>query len=837
MIKYDSDSIYNRELQRLRQNPDWQVISNNSLVSSLLKTEAEALAEVGRYSEYLFKESKWDTAQNPNSILAMAGILNYQPTRAISASGIVYWSLDPKIHSVGTTISLQAFQGLKEGGASSQLKNKWYTPASPITITPTAQVIDSKGHRYLMKTSGKLEAGEPWTSLGVIQGVPASQYLTIDEIRSVATKSRLNPYLYIPITLTNCENAATPSTRNFLKVTVFSKGTDSQSLKGQEYVIVNSLLLTTADDYAVELYNDLYNPTLFYLKFPNSTSVGQVLDISGSSSIVSIKVDYIQTLGAAGNIEEAFRTFTMETTSNGQQVKLYGINIAPFLDGQDAEGIADIKVNAPRNYVKNYTVGTRESYENLIKHASLKIKVSDLDNAKTITLEPKQVRVYGGSDPDAEGREIRKTMISFIADGLEDLDVDTSDVIYDNIREALNLYLDKFKSPQDIIKFEAPNFIDFTVGLTLTLDKSITSDTEQLKLDIRDYVDSLWGSLSTELNFDRSFSCSKLQHLIMQQFPNRGIDAINCEVEAITKLNWSLASREVPNKDTTEVIYHTIRAPYYFDPIFLGNSTQKGFMDNRSGTAGSYVLRFDIFYKKPLSLAGINVNSYNGSIFIDDITARSTTGFFLNHSSSEKYWENWKTNDHYTELSGLFELTESHQYPLQQQVYTDSAYQALITKDSSIAERGSAKTDTGALDDYLVYFSGNYTEGLDKIGKGWIEFPFDDIYHVLEVFKYYDATLAEDLNSCPLSVLNCNTSSTEEDAAKIFENFKKILQQYVDIYVSLRPIDKDLIINSKTQSENSVLMIDSTDLNSVSVNNIENLTSVKRPRMISVTEK
>lgn len=833
MIKYDSDSIYNRELQRLQQNPDWQVISNNSLVSSLLRTEAEALAELGRYSEYLFKESKWDTAQNPNSILAMAGILNYQPARAISASGLVYWSLDPKIHNVGTTISLQAFKGLKEEGTSNQLKNKWYTPASPITITPTALVNDSQGHRYLVKSSGTLKAGEPWTTLGVIQGTPASQYLTIDEIRSVATKSRLNPYLYIPITLTDCENAATPSTRNFLKVTVFSRSSGNDNiLTGQEYIIVNSLLLTTADDYAVELYSDLYNPSLFYLKFPNSSTAGRTLDISSSSSIVSIKVDYIQTMGAAGNIEEAFRTFTMETTSNGQQVKLYGINVAPFLDGQDAESIADIKVNAPRNYVKNYTVGTRESYENLIKYSSLKVKVSDLDDAKTIILEPKQVRVYGGSDTEDDGREIRKTKISFIADGLEDLDVDTSDIVYDNIREALNLYLDKFKSPQDIIKFEPPNFIDFAVGLTITLDKSITSDTEQLKTDIRDYVDSLWGSLSSELNFGRSFFESKLRHLVMQQFPNRGLEAVNCEVEAITKLDWSLAERKVPST-TSSILTQTIRAPYYFDPIFLGNDTKKGFIS----APDSYAFRFDIFYKKPSNLAGINVNSYNGSIFIDDISARSTDGFYLNHSSSENFWKDWAINENYTELADVFELTKSHQYPLQQQVFTNSAYQALITKDSSIAERGNAESDTGALDDYLVYFSGNYTEGLDKIGNGWIELPFDDIYHVLEVFKFYDANLAEQLDACPLQVLKCNTSTTSEDAAKIFENFKKILIQYIDIYVSLRPIDKDLVISSKNESLNSVLMIDSTDLNSVSVNNIENLTSVKRPRMISVTEK
>ena len=120
MIKYDSESLYNRALERLQQNPDWEAISSDSVIESLLKTNAEMNAETARYGEYLFNESKWDSAQNRSSIVAMAGMLGYKPKRARSATGPIYISSDPKIHNVGKTISKENFLNFfksPEGGA------------------------------------------------------------------------------------------------------------------------------------------------------------------------------------------------------------------------------------------------------------------------------------------------------------------------------------------------------------------------------------------------------------------------------------------------------------------------------------------------------------------------------------------------------------------------------------------------------------------------------------------------------------------------------------------------------------------------------------------------
>lgn len=852
MITYDSNSIYNRALARLQQNPDWQVVANNSVVSALLRSEAEALAEVGRYSEYLFKESKWDTAQNPNSILSMAGILGYQPARAKSATGTIFVSLDSKIHNVGSTISLSAFKDLQ---TNINAVANWMTPATDIPIRADSVIIDSQGHNYVIdyRNTKQLKSSSPWQEISVIQGSLQSVYVDINTIRSTATVSKLNPYLYIPVILTSCEDASTPSTRNFFKVTVFFNNGSNNNLIAQEYTVVNSLLLTTADDYAVEVYNDLYNRELFYFKFPNDPATGRSLDISRSSSISYLKIDYLQTLGKEGNISENFRNFTIETSYSGERVRLYGINTYSFINGKDPETISEIKVNAPKHYIKNYTVGTRESYENTILNTTLTVKTDNsiTSDEESIQLSPKKVRVYGGYDLEEDGRSVRKTKISFIADGLEDIVTsykDTSDTIYDHILDALNIYLDKVKSPQDILKFEPPNFVNFALGLQLILNREEVKDENALVANVRDYVDSLWGSNSDELDFDRSFYPNTLCGIIQQKFQDQGVRTVTPEVEAITKLDWSLAGRFIPNKAQTEVIYHTLRIPYNFDPVFLGQQAQKGFR-NGIGT-GSYLMRIDFMYKKPGNMTGnVSTSSYNTSIFIQDVQGTRDTqkGFYLINegSNTSRLWSNLANNEDYTELMSAVSLnsvgsdlsTHSYQYPYQKKVYTDSAFRELITNDNTIRTRGDYQTDLGAIDDYLIYFSANYPEDSSKIGNGWLELSFPAIYTVLQAFSYYDPELAADLATCPLAVLQCNTGRTEEDASAIFVKFKKIIANYIDIYISMRPTDQNLEIVKTSGVANTVLMIDSADMDSVSGNNIQNLSAEKKPRMISISCK
>ena len=149
---------------------------------------------------------------------------------------------------------------------------------------------------------------------------------------------------------------------------------------------------------------------------------------------------------------------------------------------------------------------------------------------------------------------------------------------------------------------------------------------------------------------------------------------------------------------------------------------------------------------------------------------------------------------------------------------TDNNIESSI-EDSSI--------NLGALDNYLIYFSGSYDNNDGEIGSGYIEVTVDSFYKVLTKLAEQDDELASQLAECPLANIKCNAAN---DA---FDKFREILASRVDIYVSARPTDTDILIDEEDENEcNVVLYIDSSD--SDSTDNTANLTTVKRPRMISV---
>ena len=98
-----------------------------------------------------------------------------------------------------------------------------------------------------------------------------------------------------------------------------------------------------------------------------------------------------------------------------------------------------------------------------------------------------------------------------------------------------------------------------------------------------------------------------------------------------------------------------------------------------------------------------------------------------------------------------------------------------------------------------------------------------------------DASLKSKLQSCNLAILKCGTLN---DTTPLFDTFKSLLSDYIDIYISMRPIDNNLKLETKGDVENksinlrSILYIDSSDAESI--NNTKNLTLDKRSRMISV---
>lgn len=828
MIKFNANSIYYRGLEKLQQDPDWKVIANNSVITAVLRSNAEIQAETARYAEYLFKESKWDTAQNPSSILSMAGLLGYQPKRKISARGKIYVSTDPKTHLVGKTISGNAFKAL----TSTNNALGWNSSPATLQISSTCKIIDSNGISYIA-SPGELDSGKLYSTINIIQGEQKSIVIDIATIRATATKSKLDPYLYIPIHIKSCEDASNALSKAYFKVYVITSQDNSGSkLSYDEYRVVNSLLLSSKADKDVEVYNDLYNQELFYFKFNNDPLRGSTLDLSQNSSVVGLRVDYVETLGSAGNLTHNFENFVIEgvSSSNGTyvNVKLYGINLDPIIGGKDEETSAEVKINAPKFYINNYTAGTKEAYEKTILNMEFPIGGTPI--------RPKKVQVYGSTQTTENGLSQPITCISFIADNLEDLVTsnNSTDSTYSKIEESLNYYLSRLKSPQDTLKFVAPTYVPFSLGLNVTLSKDATEDINELTEKIRNFVDEAWGPSSDDLDFGRSFYPSRITHEVLAQFPD-DVQACKTEVEAVKKLNWSQAERIEPmsNVENSTTIIHTCRIPFDFSSIFYGNESTKGFRDHRVGA--DYVMRFDFMYKKPKSMSVSAV--YHTSLFIQETDEkRNTDAFYImsDTTNNTKIWpENLSNNTVYKDLENISKLNKAWQFRYRESVYSDDEFRDLID-ESSQAYIPTLKTylnDPGTIDDYLIYFSAGYDKSKSTIGDGFLEITFEPIYRMLATFALYDSELNTSLQECPIALLKCGNIA---EGADVFEKFKSIVADYVDIYVSMRPIDEDLVIESTSSiTGNSVLYIDSSDSDS-SQTNSSNLTSDKRPRMISI---
>ena len=839
MIRFDSNSIYNRIVDKLQQDPDWKVIINNSVVASLIKSNAEANAETARYAEYLFKESRWDTAQNPSSILSMANMLGYQPKRKISARGKLYVSLSPATHLVGKTISYDAFLKLDKKIVTTTTSQFVRNAGAPISIN-SSSTVTCGDKNFIVTNASTLDSDSYITSVDIMEGVKKTQLIDFNTILNTATTSKLDPYLYIPITINNCEDASNLSSIPFLNVYVGYKGQPdidgNEQIRYRQYRIVENLLLSNPGDYDCELYNDLYNQNLFYLKFNNDLYNGNCLDLSRNSSIEHIRIDYVESKGENGNIDDLYSDFRLETTaSNGSKITLYGINYTAINGGANEESINDIKRNTIKSYTKYFSIGTKEAYEKAISNTEFTVDEIGL-------IKPKKVHVYGDYYVNDKGDKQMVTYVSFIGSGLEDLSYNSTKANpYESVEKALNYYLTRLKSPQDIIKFTPPEYVSFSVGIDCTVSNTTEYELVALQSSIADYVDSLWGPNSDYIDFGNNFSASKLQNNIMTKYTDV---TANVTVEAVTKLKWSDAVIITPKTDENGVI-HTCRIPFSFSPVFLGDmSTNPGFKDHRDGA--QYVMRIDIMYKKPKSYAGIDTE-YHKSIFVkeDRNRAMDRTGFYTIQTLSPIVWADDTSSDtiainstDYTELGDVDKLNVCYQVDYEPKVFSDSDFIALENEIKlGVKTTRTASLSPGALDNYIIYFSGSYNQNSAKIGNGWIEFTFDDFYKVLTYFSLYDSILRDRLNTCQLHALKCGVSN---DA--VFNIFKDLISGYVDIYVSMRPIKEDLTLTTLSDlnkyganRSNEVLYIDSYDTQIFdNMNNANNLTLDKKARFINV---
>jgi hypothetical protein len=834
MKDFSPVSIYNRLVAVLQQNPDWRANLADSVISSLHKSQAEISAEIARYAEYLFSESRWDTAQNYSSITAQAGQLGYKPLRKKSATGIIYMSADPKIHTIGTTINALDFVNSATDDVALNKIAPWTVLSNTKAIVNAeATIVDTSGNNYIFATNNPLETGTVYCKNTIIQGIRKSKIIPIEVARLTAARSRLDPYIYIPVEIVDCEAAADTVTQDFLKVFVnYRSGTR------EEYRVVDSLHLSTSSDQDVELYADLYNNNLLYLKFNASLGKGKVLSLAEGSGVASIEVEYILTKGAAGNLENTFVPFTITGVASNPNLTLYGISLNPISGGADEEDISSIKEKAPQAYRKTYTTATKEAYESAIKQIMFNGSL------------PTRVRVFASDiETVTDTATIRRAMtcVSLILPNLDDIVESSSgegNPFYE-IERLLNLYLRNLKAPTDTLKFIPPSYVRFGVGLKVSADTTQVKNLSTLQTQIQDLIDASYGSTSPALDFGRDVLPANIIHEIKQTCPE--VRSVEVEVEAQQRLSWDSA---LWMKPCPEIDLHTCRLNFKFDSLFLGGGTIKGFKDFESGA--SYTMRVDIMYKKAQFST---LNAFHTSIFVPDSRFRSHKPYFaLKDNIAAPIWERYKYED-----GVKVPVWDRDKYPMDDVDGFDSPNQIgvvsriedgpyqfyfggrrqrvlgdLAFKDMMDTERDNIITDHtksyGCLDHYLIYCGADtIVSATDtNIFEGYFEFALDSLYATLKKYAEQDVNLKQQLSIYTLANLKCGNTDVS------FRGFiKDVLSQYVDIYVSMRPTDPKLQISDKTGFNNTVLFIDSADSNSTALK-LTNLSADKKQRLISV---
>lgn len=809
MKQFDAVSSRQRLIQRLRQNPDWQVVLADSVVDSLLSTVAEETAEIARYAEYLFSESKWDTAQNFGSITAAAGQVGYVPSRAKSASGTVYISLDSRTHNVGTQIAVDTFLD-----TTSLPAQNWRVAQNNITLIQGSTVItDTQGNQFTLVNTIDLPAGATYVEAAVVEG--AVQALTIEasQVRALAQFSRLDPFIYVPVLLENAEAAESTITSRFFTVIVETAAGE------QEFRVVDSLLLSGVQERNVEIIVDLYNSNLIYLKFNAKQSRGPAVDLSPGSSFERIVVTYLSSRGADGNTD-ALTKFSITTPASS--IPLYGINTLQLAGGRDRETAAEIKDLAPEFYLRTFTTATRQAYEEAIRNIDFGAGVF-----------ASQVRVTGRRATTDQDAAILVSLLSPTLEARLQTGVLTEDGIVNRIEQLLG----PLKAPSDFFEYSPAVFVPLAFGIQISRPTAVAQATSgELESAVRNFLEGFVGASSDLLNFDRrltpSFIATEIRNLAPELRRN-DVDVSFAEVEAVSLIDWRLFENLVPNPDPLRPC-RTLRLPFSFNKVFATSQFKQG---------QTYALRIDMLFRRTAAAT----SDFNTTIFIEDFQTRTNQAFYYKADpfnvwpfdvSTVDYPFGEDPNNLGTIIpdEGVSELTTAYQYYLtldKARVFTDDDYLSLTSESGRATDPPLVPgfSRPGTQRQFIAYLQINQAlDNDDDYADGFLEFSIDDIYLTLQRFASSDPILQSLLTQYPLNVVKCTVG--DDSAFNGFVN--DVLAQYLQIYVSVRLRNTAQGLSPSTLDEEATVLLADTAESDINTTNTVSLRDLKQRRFLSV---
>jgi len=310
---YDFDYLVQQLQNRLKNTDTWKDIYRSSTGQMLIELFAYVLNLGMYYTERRAQESYITTAQNLSSVRNLVALLNYQPKRKTSSTGILTFSI------------------------SSPLTKLVYIPKY-------TECQSSDGIKFLTNESAVIETGATSVSVNAIQGELVQTELTSNG--AIDQEYTIND--------TDVENSAS-TTNPTLRVIV----------DGTEWTKVDSFINSTNIDKHFRIINEMDGTVTIQF----GDNINGLSPDTGST----IVIQYVRSAGANGNVTNADKITEINSTiydEDGSIVDVSVTNLSSFLGGDDEEDIEEIRYEAPRVFKTGDRAVTKEDFISILENYS-----------------------------------------------------------------------------------------------------------------------------------------------------------------------------------------------------------------------------------------------------------------------------------------------------------------------------------------------------------------------------------------------------------------------------------------------------------------------------------
>lgn len=863
MKRFTADAIKDRLKKRAEKDADSATILDDSAFSVIMDVVSEGFAEIARYIEYDTMEKKWTNAQNLPSLTHMGKLIGRKRRRPTSAIGYVVVSHKdingkqrlPNFNSYFFDLDQTSdYDNITQDGNANYIqkaalvpwtcadvytipKGTIFTSTNNIPFISTAAVstrILSMPYSTIIASSSRynefLSAGG-WDGIKYVR-VPVIQGVQRELDLGTAAGTRFQAFV---IPESNVEGAYNDISREYFYVEVTPPGANTKPEKWAE--IPNIRLAGPYDKvYETKLSED---GNSVIIKFGDGVS--GYLPAQGSS----IKVHYLETMGAAGNLDQAglidgssfqfptgFKKIDPRTNVLDEEF-LYALNTLSISGGRDIEDSNDYRLNAPTSYLQSYTTAVKAAYEEQIMKVS-PVLLSKLKCFPDSTFTANQVDTSYNEDVNDE----IANEISVISNALNVTAIKADGTKFDNnmvqeefIQPVIKTIGD-LKGPNDTLTYIEPNFIKVAPSLKInTYDLNTTE--EEIRNKVSAAVTAKYSIFNTD--FKNPFYSSDLTY----QASLLGFtESVNLQVEALANVSFEkddimLLFQTNGNTVTlTEtnwkqnIVGDLVAIPFKFDPIFASNKYKQGFKNYKVNS--NYLLKVDLkFINNP------NRSSDSKTFFLydnrkSDISLQDAKMLDLEGNPIAPYGSREQVQSKIGISSLTFPKETDNGFNNRQARIAQFNYINNITDDEFMSKAKSFTTqpyenrpyEVGADGNYNIFMinavsssdqapitlDGTISSVCYKYNHDW--WPYVDIIFNENYDNPSDSQYASGYVVLPLSYLGLNSSINTSTESFTYTTLSSLLKQFIDIKVYAIPKMEDI----EPENWNDIIFIDAEDI-------------------------